>query len=290
MNCKVICVVLSGLFLFEVALAGPVVDDSKDNHINSVHPEKSTIEESLFKKLNVKCSNQDISSCMMLKLVNYFNRLLKKSYIELGDIEITQTSTETVNVESSRGLNEVEKMGEEEQLYEVLMNKAFNFIKTRSLKWKVLDGADLVLAGGSDKDGSLNLGLSLKPNTAGIEEGRKKKNKDGGMNALMAAAVMKIGLLKALAFKALVLLVGKALLVSKLALVLASIIGLKKLLSGGEKHVTYEVVAQPHHEHHVEHSHSGGGFDAHGGGGGWGRNFDAQAAQNLAYSAHVPSN
>lgn len=35
------------------------------------------------------------------------------------------------------------------------------------------------------------------------------------MNAIMAAAVMKIGLLKALAFKALVMLVGKALLVSK---------------------------------------------------------------------------
>ncbi|XP_056635951.1 uncharacterized protein LOC130891408 [Diorhabda carinulata] len=289
MNCQVLCVVISGLLL-QAAFASPVVDDVKDQHINSVNSEKSTIEESLFKKLNVKCSNQDISSCMMLKLVNYFNRLLKKSYIELGDIEISQTSTETVNVESSRSLNEIEKIPEEEQLYEVLMNKALNFVKTRSLKWKVIDGADLVVAGSSDKDGSLNLGLSLKPNSNGIEEGRKKKSKGGsGIYALLAAAAMKIGLLKALAFKALVLLVGKALLVSKLALVLAVVIGLKKLLSGGEKHVTYEVVAQPHHEHHVEHSHSGGGYDAHGGGG-WGRTFDAHAAQNLAYSAHIPSN
>lgn len=76
----------------------------------------------------------------------------------------------------------------------------------------------------------------------------------------------------------------------QLALVLAAVIGLKKLLSS-EKHVTYEVVAQPqheHHEHHVEHGHSGGGYD--GGHGGWGRTFDSAAAQNLAYSAHIPPN
>lgn len=80
---------------------------------------------------------------------------------------------------------------------------------------QAFDGTDVVISGNQDKDGGLNLGLSLKPNKF-TEEGRKKKNKGGdGMNAIMAAAVMKIGLLKALAFKALVMLVGKALLVSK---------------------------------------------------------------------------
>lgn len=74
----------------------------------------------------------------------------------------------------------------------------------------------------------------------------------------------------------------------QLALVLAAIIGLKKLLSQ-EKHVTYEVVAQPHHDPH-EHHVSSGGHDSYGGGGGWGRTFDAKNAQNLAYSAHVPAN
>ncbi|KAJ8933116.1 hypothetical protein NQ314_014211 [Rhamnusium bicolor] len=157
---------------------------------------------------------------------------------------------------------------------------------------KVVDGADVVMSGNTNKDGSLNFGLSLRPSKPDVEEGRKKKGQEG-MQAIIAAAVMKIGLLKALAFKALVFLVGKALLVSKLALVLAAVIGLKKLLHQ-EKHVTYEVVAHPHHEHvhdvhHVEHGHSGGGYDAHGGGG-WGRNFDGQEAQNLAYSAHIPAN
>ncbi|VEN61357.1 unnamed protein product [Callosobruchus maculatus] len=289
MDLKVISVVIVACTC--LVTAGPVVDDGTKGHVNSIYNEKPTIEESLFKKLNLKCSNHDVSSCMMLKLVTYFNKLMKKSNIELGDVEITQTSSETVSVETSRSLNDIEKMSEEEQFAEVLTNKAYNFIRTRSLKWRVVDGADLVLSGNPDKDGGINLGLSLRP-VKEVEEGRKRKGGQGqGMNAIMAAAVMKIGLLKALAFKALVLLVGKALLVSKLALVLAAIIGLKKLFHQ-EKHVTYEVVAHPHHEHHeahhVEHGHSGGGFD--GGHGGWGRTFDSQAAQDLAYNAHIPSN
>lgn len=60
------------------------------------------------------------------------------------------------------------------------------------------------------------------------------------MGGLLAALVMKFGMLGALAFKGLVLLVGKALLVSKIALLLAVVIGLKKLFSH-QKHVTYEV-------------------------------------------------
>lgn len=73
-----------------------------------------------------------------------------------------------------------------------------------------------------------------------------------------------------------------------MALVLAAVIGLKKLFSQ-EKHVTYEVVAHPHHEAHHEHSFSSGGGGGGGGGhdsyGGWGRNFNAA---ELAYKAHIP--
>ncbi|XP_063919293.1 uncharacterized protein LOC135134516 [Zophobas morio] len=277
MDAKVICVVLSFVVL---AAAGPVVDDTNGHIDNSVHTGGSTIEESLMKKLNNKCINRDISSCMMLKLVTYFNRMLKKQSIEFGDVEITQTSTETFTADTSRSL-ETENMSEEAQLSQVVADKIYSFLRTRSLKWKIMDGADVVISGKGDKDGGFNLGLSLRPVKS--TEGDARKKKDNGMGAIIAAAVMKIGLLKALAFKALVLLVGKALLVSKLALVLAAIIGLKKLLHH-EKHVTYEVVAHPHHEHH-EHHTSGGGHDAYGGG--WGRNFDAQ---NMAYRAQIPQN
>lgn len=79
------------------------------------------------------------------------------------------------------------------------------------------------------------------------------------MGGLLAIPLLIGGTLVPLALGALALLAGKALIVSKLALVLASIIGLKKLVSG--------------HEH---------GHEVHGGGG-W-----ARSGQELAYSAYKP--
>lgn len=73
---------------------------------------------------------------MMLKLVTYFNRMLKKTSIEIGDVEITQTSTETVTEDTSRSLN-TENMSEEAQLSQLITDKIWSFMKTRSLKWKV---------------------------------------------------------------------------------------------------------------------------------------------------------
>lgn len=99
--------------------------------------EFSTAEETLLKKLNLKCTNHDVGSCMMLKLVTYFNRLLKKSSIEIGDVAITQTSTETVVQDSSRNMEDFENMSEEGQVFDVISNQVWNFLRTRSLKWKV---------------------------------------------------------------------------------------------------------------------------------------------------------
>lgn len=100
------------------------------------------------------------------------------------------------------------------------------------------------------------------------------RGKNKNMGPMMAAMMMKMGMLKVLAFKVLALLVGKALLLSKLAFLLATVIGLKKLFSQ-QKHVTYEVVAHPHHEsHHGSDSYSSAG---------WGRS-SSEAAHSMAYS------
>lgn len=71
-----------------------------------------------------------------------------------------------------------------------------------------------------------------------------------------------------LAYGALALLTGKALIVSKLAFVLASIIGIKKLVSQSAHH-------DPSHEVVVA---------GHGGGSGWRRDID------LSYNAHTANN
>lgn len=125
----------------------------------------------------------------------------------------------------------------------------------------------------------------------------------------MMAIALKAAALLPLALGAIALIAGKALLVGKIALVISAIIGLKKLL-GGQKHVTYEVVAHPHHSsssssHVVSHDDSGHGSGGFGGasdfssggyggassgssGHGWARSL-SQDAQQLAYRGQIPA-
>jgi hypothetical protein len=92
----------------------------------------------------------------------------------------------------------------------------------------------------------------------GVGGGKDKKNGHYIMIPLLLGST-----LVPLAFGALALLAGKALIVSKLALALASIIGIKKLIQSGHHH-------EGAHEVVVSGGHSGGG---------WGRNLN----QDLPY-------
>jgi Protein of unknown function (DUF1676) len=90
------------------------------------------------------------------------------------------------------------------------------------------------------------------------------------MSMMMAGFFMKLLSMVPLAIAGLYVLAGKALIVSKIALLLAGIIGLKKIVSqkqGG--------------------GHSSG-WQSGGGGGGWERSIDNnEASQNLAYRGHA---
>lgn len=122
----------------------------------------------------------------------------------------------------------------------LVADKLWQFVKSRALRWKVTDFTDLMVSAG-DK-GKINLGISVDAKKAFIEGRGKMKNS----GPIIAAVVLKGVLLGLLAFKALFLLSGKALLISKLAFLLSSLIGVKKLLSGKPKHVTYEIVNDHH--------------------------------------------
>lgn len=96
----------------------------------------------------------------MLKLVAYFNRMLKKSQIEMGDVEITQTSTVTTTMETSRSLKDVEKMSDEAQLTQLLGEKLYNFVRSRSMKWHVSIYFWLLQPGESKIQGDLWPGIN----------------------------------------------------------------------------------------------------------------------------------
>jgi len=134
-------------------------------------------EDVLLQKLNNKCSQSDVSSCVMLKLVTYMNRLLKKSNIEVfEDLHITQTASQEQVKEDSQHLENPRSTGDEDeetQLSQLMANKLWTFVRTRSLRWSVLPDADLVLTTNPDENGALNLRMSIRTGKA-VEKGEYK--------------------------------------------------------------------------------------------------------------------
>jgi hypothetical protein len=152
------------------------------NRVNEIgggnHQFVSDAEDALLRKLNNKCSERDVSSCVMLKLVTYMNRLLKKSNIELFEgLHITQTVPPGQISEGAEPLENPRSSGEEDeetQLSQLMANKLWSFVRTRSLRWSVLPDADVVLATSPEEGGALNVGMSFHTGKA-IEKGKYLK-------------------------------------------------------------------------------------------------------------------
>ncbi|KAK0183027.1 hypothetical protein PV327_001105 [Microctonus hyperodae] len=198
-----------------------------------------------------ECSGDEMSSCLKLKLLTAIDRAARSVQFNIAD-GITVVKDETSaqrdhNDEAPKTQQEIEASlpraldDKEDALNTMIFDKVVRFFQSHTLKLKLPNVEEL--------------SRSL------TEEGRKKKKNMGG---LLAIPLLIGGTLVPLALGALALLAGKALIVSKLALVLASIIGLKKLVSGHEH--GHEVVQVGH------------------GGSGWAR----ASGQDLAYSAYKP--
>ncbi|XP_034484433.1 uncharacterized protein LOC117789510, partial [Drosophila innubila] len=117
----------------------------------------------------------------------------------------------------------------------------------------------------------------------GLEEGRGKMKKMGMMMAMMVATKL-MGMLP-IAMGALYILAGKALIISKIALLLAGIIGLKKLMAGKSSGGGSSGWSSGGGGG----GGGGGGWSSGGGGGGGGGGWDRRSlteAQELAYRAH----
>ncbi|XP_014475665.1 PREDICTED: uncharacterized protein LOC106744987 [Dinoponera quadriceps] len=200
-----------------------------------------------------ECSGAELSPCLKLKLVSAMDRVSRSSRLNLAEgVTLVQDEPAANESEPEKSLQEIEAGlpraldDKEDALNGMIFDRIAKFFQSYTLKLKLPNVEELQ--------------RSL------TEEGRKKKNKMGG---LLAIPLLIGGTLVPLALGALALLAGKALIVSKLALVLASIIGLKKLVSGGHDH-GHEVV------------------QVGGGGGGHGSSGWARSGHELAYSAYKP--
>ncbi|XP_045780334.1 uncharacterized protein LOC123877561 [Maniola jurtina] len=232
------------------------------------------------------CLKKDSTTCLKYKFFSFVDKMMgQRDTFSLTDgVTVVRASDVPAETGAPRALDPVDKVK--------------NYFETHSLRVEV-KGSDVI-------DSVTSVGRALEDTVSWFtedndqsEEGRGKKKKAAKIiGPLIAALMLKKLALIPLALGAIALIAGKALLIGKLALVLSAIIGLKKLLSQ-QKHVTYEVVAHPHHSssHTSSHDYAGasgyggdsGGYSSGGGhssgSGGWGRSVDVQS---LAYSAQKP--
>ncbi|XP_049880443.1 uncharacterized protein LOC126376938 [Pectinophora gossypiella] len=187
------------------------------------------------------CSGGEITNCLKVKLAKALNRISQSEEVSLLS-GVTIVKDKDAKIENE--IEEAIPRGlDESSLDNLIMDKIFGFLQTHTVQVKFPAASELR-----------------------SEEGRSRRKK---LAPLLAIPLLIGGMMVPLAFGALALLAGKALIVSKLALVLAGIIGLKKLLSPSGGH-------QEQHEVVVSAGH---------GGSGWSRSMEK--AQDLAYNAYT---
>ncbi|KAG7190700.1 hypothetical protein KM043_006777 [Ampulex compressa] len=208
--------------------------------------------------------NVAVSPCLKKKAIAFFERLGRIQTLPIAE-----------NLELVRMSEEEAPKGTVSDL-ETTLGRTTGGNREEFLNEALFDRAAALM-------NSFNVQIRLPKTSAGelkrsIEEGRGKMKKMMGM--MMMGMAMKMAALVPIAMGVLFLLAGKALIISKIALVLSLIIGLKKLLSQKQSH-----------DHHS-------GWQQ-GGGGGWDRSLrgsidptesaitvaNNEYAQNLAYSA-----
>lgn len=211
-------------------------------------------------KIYKQCAQDNTSVCLKMKLLTGLQRVLRSSkvlniidgvrFVKSTDDNggdgaqansVSFTNEKDLEAELPRGATAREHI-----LHSLIAREFSNFLQNFTLQVKFP-----------------NIQGSRAENNEIVTESRKKKDKKGGGGAYIMIPLLLGGTFIPIAYGALAMLAGKALIVSKLALVLASIIGIKKLLSGNSKD-SHEVVV------------SSGGHS------GWGRDMD------LAYSGWKP--
>jgi hypothetical protein len=259
----------------------------------SAVPSPKSEDNDLMDSIYADCLKKDSVSCVKYKLVSFVDKM-----VAARDVIPLSEGVTVVKVPGAEQEGAPRAITGDESVESLILNRVSRFLQTHTVKVE-LKGTDIVQAVSST-------GRALEDVTENFfgddsdnkDESRSKKKKAAKLlGPLVMMMALKAAALLPLVLGAIALIAGKALLIGKIALVLSAIIGLKKLLSQ-EKHVTYEVVAHPHHtsSHSTSHadtagwsgdsgSYSAGASGASSGGHGWGRSYENNA-QNLAYKAY----
>ncbi|KAL1380122.1 hypothetical protein pipiens_014442 [Culex pipiens pipiens] len=182
------------------------------------------------------CDNKYSLTCLKLEIVSFLERISDQSeYNLMSGVSVVKDNTVNVT-KTAEIIAEVSRIfpaDPNKRLDEFLIVKLNDYLKSHSLRLKLMDNEAMEKA----RD---------------LFEGRKGKlGKKGGLETMIAAAMMMKGTLGAIALGTLALIAGKALMTGLLAMTLATIVGLKSLTSGGGGHksTTYEIVAKPVYSH-----------------------------------------
>lgn len=243
-------------------------------------------------KMYQECASTDLSTCLKLKLVTAMDRAARAypavtlfdGITFVRDVEQPATGTPSSEAEIEASLPR-SLTDREDALNTLIVDKIADFFSTHTLQvckdrlietcgWFAVSRDTVTILRQISlctfvQQVKLPSAADLQRSFNGEERAKRKK-----MSGLLMIPLLLGGTLIPLFLGGLALLAGKALIVSKLALVLAAIIGLKKLLGGGGGHGHGHeevVVASPGH-----------------GSSGWGRSYDKEQAQSLAYSAYAP--
>lgn len=275
--------------LLIVAISALPAEETRGHSRNAVSSDNE-----LMDSIYSDCLRKDSVSCVKYKLFSFVDKMMGAR----DTFALTEGVT-VVKVPGTEQEGAPRSINADDSIESLIMSRVQSFLQSHTIKVE-LKGADVVSAVSSTGRALEDVSESVFGDDEQGEGRGKKKKAAKIIGPLIAMIALKAAALLPLLLGAIALIAGKALLIGKIALVLSAVIGLKKLLSQ-EKHVTYEVVAHPHHTSSHTSSHGGesssfaGGFSgsdagsygagASSGGHGWGRAYDAQ---DLAYKSQKP--
>ncbi|CAH2264820.1 jg2083 [Pararge aegeria aegeria] len=121
----------------------------------------STPEDSLKRGLTNKCVSRETSSCIAIELVGYVDRMLRTAAFQLSDDLMIVDESNGAAAEIPIKSESLARAGTslEDQAQQLIVDKLWNFATTRSFRYRLLDNADVVIAGKTENDGSLGVGM-----------------------------------------------------------------------------------------------------------------------------------